>query len=208
MFSKLLPRSTNFFDFFDKQSAIIVSAAVTFHQITSEATLTIANTDIIHNLEHAADKVTHECSEELQKSFITPIAREDIYQLITTMDDIIDSIDEAFEKIIIYKVFPIMPEAIQFAEILVKAAKLIEKAVAGLQNLENVALIRSSCNEIHACETEADVLLRESMARLFDSGKDTLTIIKWKEIYENLERATDHCKHVADQVQAIVLEYS
>ncbi len=208
MFSKLLPSSPNFFDFFDKQSAIIVSAAVTFHQIISKATLTIANTDVIHNLEHAADNVTHECSEELQKSFITPIAREDIYRLITTMDDIIDSVDEAFEKIIIYKVFPIMPEAIQFAEILVKAAKLIENTVRGLRNLENIAAIRSCCNEIYACERDADVLLRESTARLFDSGKDTLTIIKWKEIYDNLERATDYCKHVADQVQAIVLEYS
>ncbi|MSP62572.1 MAG: DUF47 domain-containing protein [Myxococcales bacterium] len=206
MFGKLLPRETSFFDFFDQHAAITVEGTKEFLSMATTGANVVAKARRIKEIEHEADTITHHCIEALRKTFITPLERDDIYRLITRMDDIMDFVEAAAERIALYKLKEMTPEVKDLADVLVRATEEVEKAVRGLRELKNTDQVRKTCRDINRLENEADSILRNAVARLFDEEQDTKLIIKWKEIYESLESATDRCEDVANIIEGVILE--
>ncbi len=204
---RFLPREVNFFDFFDKHAAIIVQASRYFLEVVSQETVDLANkSNSIKVLEHEADEVVHHCLGALHNTFITPIDRDYIYRLISSMDDIIDAINTAYNDLVIYRLSSPTAELKHLAEIVLSSTQKVEELVKGLRNMKNNEESLALCVTIHQMENEADDLLHHAVAQLFDKQTDARIIIKWKEIYEALEEATDCCEDVADAVQGIILE--
>jgi predicted phosphate transport protein (TIGR00153 family) len=208
MFGRLASRESKFFDLFSESADLIVKAAVEFRTMLEDLSKSESHSKIIKDLEHQADEITHRTIEQLHKTFITPLDREDIHKLITELDDILDFIEAASQRIVLYDIRKVTPETKALADVCVQSANLVQKAVHGLSNLKNVDHLIKSCVEINRLENEADHLLRSGMAKLFREEPDTRQLIKMKEIYELLETVTDRCEDVANVIDGIVLEYA
>jgi len=208
MFGKLLPRETSFFDFFEKHAALTVEGAKEFQAlVTTEVNIT-AKAKRIKEIEHETDVITHHCVEALHKTFITPIERGDIHSLITKMDDIMDYVEAASERIALYEIKSMTPEVKELADVLVRASVEVQTALSGLRDMKNATAVMQKCIDINRLENEADGILRLAVARLFKEEKDPITVIKWKEIYELLETATDRCEDVANIIEGVILEHA
>jgi predicted phosphate transport protein (TIGR00153 family) len=208
MFGRLLPRETSFFDFFEQHAAMTVQGAQEFLSLATTGANVFAKAKRIKEIEHECDTITHHCVEALHKTFITPIERDDIYRLISKMDDIMDYVEAAAERIALYKLSQMTAEVRDLADVLLRSTQEIEATVKLLRNMENAAEISRKCIDINRLEYESDSILRAAVARLFDEEQDTKMIIKWKEIYENLENATDRCEDVANIIEGVVLEHA
>ena len=206
IFRKFLPAEFDFFQLFDRHAALVVKAAEEFQQLVHAKTYN-SHGDRIKAIELEADGLVHECDELLHKTFITPFEREDIFKLIGTMDDVIDLIDAAAECMVIYKVGEIKPSAKDMAELVLQAAKSVQQALVPLKSMKQTEAIRSKCGEIHRIENETDLVFRAALGELFEQESDAKTIIKWKDVFENLEESVDRCEDVADLLQGIVLEF-
>lgn len=206
MFGRLLPRETSFFDFFDQHARLTVEGAREFRQLVSSGGNIPAAAKRIKEIEHECDTITHRCVEALHKTFITPIERDDIHRLISRMDDIMDYVESAAERISLYELSEMTPEIREFAGVLVKATETIERAVRGLRDMSNAGPILEACVDVNRLENEGDAILRIAVARLFRESNDTMMVIKWKEIYESVESAADHCEDVANVIEGVVLE--
>lgn len=193
----LIPKSPLFFDLFERHIAL-----------TRRAALLLQAGDLlkIKQLEHEADRVTQECVEAIHRTFITPIDRDQIYKLISHLDDILDGIDKTADCLILYKVHQPSPYIDQLANLLVEAIKTVEQAVVALRSLSNAEAIRAACSVIRRYEHEADTVLYQALGLLFDEEQDARMIIKMKDIYESLEAATDSCADVADDIETILIE--
>lgn len=208
MFKGMMPREEKFFDLFRQASDLIVEGAKEFLEMLGDMQHVELRARTIKSIEHRADEVTHKTVELLHKTFITPLDREDIHKLISQMDDILDFIEAASERIHLYGITAPTPEMLALAEICLKSAIDIRNAVSGLDNMKNSQQIVKVCVEINRLENEADHVLRSAMAKLFRDEPDTRQLIKLKEIYELLETVTDRCEDVANTVEGIVLEYA
>ena len=160
----------------------------------------------IKEIEHETDVITHRCVEALHKTFITPIERDDIYRLITKMDDIMDFIEAAAERIGLYELTTMTPEVVDLSDTLVRQTQEVEEAIRGLRDLKHPKRILEKCVDINRLENEADAILRRALARMFKEEKDPILIIKWKEVYEHLENATDRAEDVANIIEGAVLD--
>jgi len=207
MFGRFLPKETSFFDFFEQHAALTVEGCKEFLSLASTGANVLAKAKRIKEIEHETDVVTHRCVEALHKTFITPIERDDIYRLISRMDDIVDFIEAASERIALYDMKEMTPEVKDLADILVRAVQQIVVAVKGLRNMKNAEPVLQACVDINRLENEGDTILRNALARLFKEERDPITVIKWKEIYEGLETATDRCEDVANIIEGVVLEH-
>lgn len=208
MFARLLPRKTSFFDYFDQHARLCAEGVRVFMQLAEGGGDLAPYAARIKELENECDETTHACIAALHKTFITPIERDSIYQLITVMDDIIDIVEATSERIVLYELHVIRPEVRQLGDVLARAMVQVQLAVAALRSMKNADKILAACVSINDLENEADKILRAALARLFREEKDPLTIIKWKEIYEYLEDASDRCEDVAQIVEGVVLEHS
>jgi len=208
MFGRLLPRETSFFDFFERHAAKTVEGVKEFLALASGELEVISAAKRIKEIEHETDVITHHCVEALHKTFITPIDRDDIHRLITRMDDIMDYVEAASERIALYEITVMTPESKAMAAVLLRATEEVQRALTGLRTRGNGEAIIRSCIEINRMENEADDILRATVAKLFREERDPITIIKWKEIYENLENATDRCEDVANIIEGVVLEHA
>lgn len=207
MLSWLLPREATFFDFFERHADVIVKAAEALSELVENGCDIAVHAAKIKVLEHQADEITHQCIEELHKTFITPIDRDSIFRLISLMDDIIDFIHIAASRIHIYKLETMTQDVKNFAQVLYQGTLQIRQTVAYLRELKDSDALKSTFINIHKIENEADALLSLSLKELFEKESDVKLIIKWKEIYETLETATDRCEDVANTVEGIILEY-
>ncbi|MCP1572122.1 putative phosphate transport protein (TIGR00153 family) [Herbaspirillum rubrisubalbicans] len=160
----------------------------------------------IEAVEKEADKVTHNAIELLHKTFITPLDRDDIHQLITRMDDILDLLEDAAQTISLYDIKSITPEAKRLAELCLSCAEKVQAAVGLLSNMDNSRQILSICQEIDRLESDADHVMRAAMSKLFRDEPDVRTLIKLKAIYEILETVTDRCEDVANIIEGIIVE--
>src|SRR5215471_4580434 len=176
-FSALLPKEYSFFDFFEQHASKCVEGARLLLQLLKNVQSAEALAKEIKEVEHAGDKITHHTIETLHKTFITPIDREEIHQLISGMDDILDFMDAASQRVVLYEITEVTAEAQEIGEVLLRATEEVQEAVRG------------------------------GMARLFKESTDPIYIIKWKEIYEFLEEATDACEDVANIIEGVVLEH-
>jgi predicted phosphate transport protein (TIGR00153 family) len=151
--------------------------------------------------------ITHHCVEALHKTFITPIERGDIHNLITRMDDVMDYVEAAAERVALYELDEMTEEIKQMADVLVRSALEVEQALRGLRDMKDAGAVLKKCIDINRLENEADAILRSAVARLFKE-KDPISVIKWKEVYENIENATDRCEDVANIIEGVVLEHA
>ena len=206
MFGRLLPRETSFYDFFEEHARLTVSGTDEFLSMVSSGANLDAKAKRIKEIEHETDVITHRCVEALHKVFITPIERDDIHRLIVRMDDIMDFVEAAAERMALYEMHVMTPEIVDLAECLSRSAIEVKDALRELRNLKDTTLILKKCVDINRLENEGDAILRRALARLFKEEKDPITVIKWKEIYENIENATDRCEDVANIIEGVVLE--
>lgn len=208
MFGKLLPRKMSFFDFFEQHAALCAEGIREFVALTAPGADIPHHARRIKELEHQTDVVTHQCVEVLHKTFITPIERDDIHRLITRMDDIIDNVEATAERIVLYEINNMRDEVHEMGSVLLQCVEKIQQAVKALRNMKNADLILQTCIVINQLENEGDAILRKSLARLFREEKDPMVVIKWKEIFEYLESATDRCEDVAQILEGVVLEHA
>jgi predicted phosphate transport protein (TIGR00153 family) len=206
MFQRLLPRETSFFDFFEQHSRLTVEGARELLSLVTTGANIDAKARRIKEIEHETDVITHRCVEALHKTLITPIDPDQIHRLITRMDDVMDFIEAAAERISLYRLEKMTPEVRDMADVLQRAAVAVHEACCLLRNLKDPKALLAKCVDINRLENDADAILRRAVARLFDEEQNPITIIKWKEIYEHLESASDCCEDVANIVEGVVLE--
>lgn len=161
----------------------------------------------IYDAEHEGDMITHDIIKKLNKTFITPIDREDLYALASRLDDIIDLIWSATDRLSIFKIESVTKEAIILSKDLLQTTEVIHKTVKKLKE-KNYSHVQELCIEINRLENRIDRVFRNALGRLFEEMNDPLQIIKWKEIYELLEDASDRCEDVANVLESIVLKHA
>jgi len=208
MFRRFLPKETGFFDFFDQHIDLTIKGCKDLVTLLSGEANVLSQAARIKQVEHDTDNITHRCIEALHKTFITPIDRQDIHLLIKRLDDIIDSVDTAASRIVLYEIVDMRYEAKDLASLLVRATTEIGQALKNLRNTKKAEAINEKCIAIYQLENDADVILRGALARLFKEETEAALIIKWKEIYEHLEKASDRCEDVANIIQGVLIEAS
>jgi uncharacterized protein Yka (UPF0111/DUF47 family) len=208
MIEKLMPKSNEFFDDFDAQCAVTVEGAHMLHGILTDYRDVPARVQALKDVEHKGDEVTHTAFNRLHKQFITPFDRGHIHSLLSRIDDVLDLTNAAAARLLYYEIPSTQPDAAELARLLVLSAEKVREVVAALRLIKKPEQILAGCKEIKALESRADEALRAGLGRLFKSGADPLTIIKWKEIYDLIEMATDKCQGVANVIEGVVLEHS
>ena len=208
MLNKLMPREGRFFDLFNSHAAQIVEGGRALAQLFANFEAAAAHAERIDAAERNADKVTHETITLLHKTFLTPIDRDQIHQLITNMDDVLDLIQDTAESIVLYDIRRVSPEAQQLAQICQMTCERVKTAVGLLSDLKDPEAILKTCEEIDRLESDADRVMRSAMSRLFREEPDVKQLIKLRSVYELLELITDRCEDVANIVEGIVLEHS
>jgi predicted phosphate transport protein (TIGR00153 family) len=203
---RLLPREGRFFDFFNEHAGHAVLAAAELKALLADLSELEARRRNIERHEKQADQITHHTMQLLHQTFITPLDRDEIHQLITTMDDVLDLMEDIAQCLFLYDVRAVTPEAQRLAEICVACTEKVRDAVAKLESMDNADAILKLCAEIDRLEADADYVMRSAMAKLFREEPDAKEIIKQKEIYQLLESVTDKCEDIANLIEGIVLE--
>ena len=202
----LLPRETCFFDFFETHAAKIVEGCELFLDLARGTDDVPALCAKIKEIESACDQVTHQTVASLHRVFVTPIDRNDIHRLISKMDDVMDLVEAAARNIEIYQIHQASADLAEMAATLLASAKQVCTAVMGLRDLKHARTILESCVEINRLENESDRQLAGAIAHLLKETQDPITIIKWKEVFETVEMATDSCEDVANVIEGVVME--
>ena len=208
MLGRLMPREGRFFDIFNAHAARIVEGSKELAEMIGRFSELEAHAQRIDAVERAADKLTHECITLLHKTFITPFDREQIHQLITRMDDILDLIQDVAESIALYDLRKVTPEAKQLAEICQMCCDRVQAIIALLPDLSRSEAIFKCSDEIDRLESDADRVMRSALSKLFREENDLKQVMKLRAVYELLESITDRCEDVANIVEGIVLENS
>ncbi len=208
MLEKLMPKSDEFFDDFDAQCAVTVEGAKMLHELLSDYRDVAARVQALKNAELRGDEVTHTAFLRLHQQFITPFDRGQIHTLLSRIDDVLDLTNAAASRLHYYEIPESLPDATELARLLVLSTQKVQEVVAALRLIKKPEQILAGCKEIKRLEAQADEALRSGVGRLFKSGADTLLIIKWKEIYDFIETATDKCQSVANVIEGVVLEHS
>jgi uncharacterized protein len=203
LLQRLLPREEGFFDLFRKQAENINNGAEVFLKMLLHYTGVPEQVQNIKAIEHAGDEITHQTFRMLNKTFITPFDREDIHELVSTMDDVIDLIDAAASRFALYRVETLRVGTLDLARVLVSATKELSAAIHAIEKPDTAM---KHCIEINRYENESDRICRTLIAQLFDEEKDPVQIIKWKEIFEVIETAVDKCEDVANVIESIILK--
>lgn len=200
----LIPKEEKFFEMFRQLGATITEGAVALQQMLNDYSDPKASQKLIKEIEHKGDTHTHEIIRTLNKTFVTPFDREDIYALASGLDDILDLIDASAQRFVMYRVDAPTPAAKELAEIILRSCQAVERSLQHLGGKNDD--ICACCVEINALENEADRACREAISHLFDVEQDPIQLIKWKEIYETLEKATDKCEDAANVLESVVMK--
>ena len=208
MFGRLMPQEGRFFELFNEHAGQVVQGSRELAALMASGDDLERRAHNIESIEKRADRITRSTIEFLHKTFITPIERDDIHQLISKMDDILDLIEDAAQLMFLYDVRVPTPEAKKLADICVVCCEKMQSAVALLSSMDNAAAIMTICTEIDRLESDADHVMRAAIARLFRDEPDVRELIKLRTVYEHLETVTDRCEDVANIIQGIVLENS
>ncbi|MCA8294326.1 DUF47 domain-containing protein [Burkholderia sp. AU30198] len=206
MFGRFMPTEGKFFELFNAHAKYIVAGGRELELLIDNLADAEIHKQNVQTAEKAADKLTHETIDLLHKTFITPLDRDEIHKLITTMDDILDLMEDVATAVSLYDVRSVTSEASQLAHIVTQSAQHVQQAVGLLSDMKQSAQILKQCEEIDRWESEADRVLRAAMSKLFREEDDVKTLIKLKAIYELLEEITDKCEDVANIIEGIVLE--
>ena len=200
----LVPKEHDYFRMFSELAANLDEAAQLLVKFMNDDDRQSIAAAILEH-EHVGDKMVHDIVRRLNKSFITPIDREDIYDLVATADEILDSIEEAAGLMIIYRVGEATDYARRQAEVIAKATPILREC---MDNLEKPKGLDERIIAVNSLENDGDRIEREAIASLFEGDTKCTDIIKWKDIYETLESAIDECEHVANVIESIVLKHN
>jgi uncharacterized protein len=200
---KLLPQEEGFFTLFVRQAENVAAGAKTLVEMLSKFEQPELEARRIKDIEHAGDTITHDLLTRLNQTFITPFDREDIHELSSKVDDVLDLTDAAAGRMVLYRVKAVRPGVVELAQILETATQEILKAIRVLGKQDHIL---SHCIEINRLENEGDRVSRALIAKLFEEEKDPVEIIKWKEIIEAIENAVDKCEDVANVIETVTLK--
>jgi hypothetical protein len=203
---RIIPRDQEFFVLFQKASANIIDGAERLKKLLEEFDDLRERVRAIEEVEHKGDSLTHEIMKKLNTSFVTPIDREDILALTSSLDDVIDLIDAAATKLLLYKVTETTPYAKELGYLILKCVQELHKGIVHLPAPKGRDHVYEHCVEVNSIENEADRVCRDAIAHLFEHEKDPVYILKWKEIYETLESATDRCEDAANVLEGVALK--
>jgi len=203
-----MPREGKFFDLFNAHAERIVEGSRELAAMINSFSELDLHAQRIDAAERAADKLTHECITLLHTTFITPFDRDQIHKLITSMDDILDLIQDVAESVALYDLRRVTPEAKQLADICKMCCERVLTVVRLLTNVKHPNAILKLCEEIDRLESDADRVMRSALSKLFREETDIKQVIKMRMIYDLLETITDRCEDVANVVEGIVLENS
>jgi hypothetical protein len=205
--SWLIPQEKHFFDMIERQSKNVLEGVDALVNMLEHYNEIEKKREKIKQIENEGDKMVHDIFSELNKTFITPIDREDITKLTSSLDDILDNLEAVSERLIIYEIKKPPQYMLEFAQILQKTTRNVNQGINLLRNFKEAKQIRGFCKEINTLENEGDILLRKATAELFKK-KDPIEIIKIKELYDDMEAAIDRCEDVADVIGDILVKYT
>jgi uncharacterized protein len=203
----LIPHDKIYFDLFEKQAGVLKEAAWQLVALTEDFTNVKEKRHEIEKLEHKGDQITHDIYKQLNTSFITPIDPEEISRLASSLDEVLDYIDGATEKMYYYNIGATDAHMIELAKLIHMSTSEIESAVKGIRSIKDPRYIEERCIEVNRLENLADDVLAHAVTDLFKTD-DAITIIKFKDIYEHLETATDYCEDVANVLSDIAIRHS
>jgi predicted phosphate transport protein (TIGR00153 family) len=201
----LFPREPAFFELFNEGATNMVLGSRLLKEMMASYQDVERQAREIKRVESAGDAITHTIIRKLNQTFITPIDREDIYALASAVDDVLDCIEAVTDRLVIYKVEKPTHEAIQLADIIYQSCIELELGIAKMRKATDLTPCFVKVNSL---ENEADRITRDAIARLFESEKDPMIVIKWKEVYESLEEGTDRCEDVANILERILLKHA
>jgi len=207
----LLPKDDSFFILFERDAENLLTAAGVFKDLMTNRISKEERAQKIRKIEeieHRGDEITHQIFKALGATFITPFDREDIHVLASKLDDILDFIQGAANRIVLYRVDLISPEAERLAQLVYDAVVELHKAIGHLRDLRNADAINESLVKINSMENEADDLFERAIASLFESCKDPIQLIKVKELLVSLETATDQCEDAANAIESIMVKHA
>lgn len=202
-----IPKEEKFFDILEEASSNLIDGSRELSAFMLHAEDREQRAPIIKDLERKGDVTTHEILRKINRSFTTPLEREDIHALATRIDKVLDAIESLANRITIFKLRDLTGVCMELGNVLIEAVSEIDKAVKFLRDMKNIEELEACCAQINRLESRADTLSRKAVAELFDKPpSDVLELIKWKEIYERLEDALDLCARVADVIEAILVK--
>ncbi len=205
---RLIPKEEKFYDLFEELINKIEEGGKMFLEMVETYEYPLPKITKLKELEHEADVITHRTYEKMHKTFLTPLDREDIYDLVNKMDSIMDMTEAAAARMNLYKVKKPTKVIIDQAKILNKAISKVKLIVCSMRDMKNSKMIIDACVEINTLENEGDIVLRSAMVDLFENETDAIELIKWKEIFERIEEAIDVCEDVSNIVEGIVLKHA
>lgn len=203
LLQRFMPQDEDFFVLFQKQAENVVAGAQAFVHMLERYTGVPEQVQSIKAIEHHGDEITHQLFRKLNQTFITPFDREDIHLLGSTMDDVIDLIDAAASRFVLYRVAQVRSGTVELCKVLAAATMELKEAVYSMQSPDK-ALHRVI--EINRLENESDRICRTLIAQLFEEEKNPVEIIKWKEIFEVIETAVDKCEDVSNVIESVILK--
>ena len=202
-----IPREEKFFELFEEGAHNVVKAAQRLKELVNTWENVEVTVSEITELEHEGDRITHQIMEQLHRTFVTPFDREDIALLAHSLDDVTDFIHAAADAMLIYKIDRPTQRAKDLADIIVQAAAEVERALPQLRRRAQLKQVLERCVEINRLENMADRVFRSAVGELFDDSTDIAHVIKWREIYEHMESATDRCEDVANVLEGVALKH-
>ena len=202
---RLIPRDQEFFNMFAELATRLTATARLLHELFSNPAELNQKVAAIKKLEHEADEITHGVIDRINRTFVTPIDREDIHMLASHLDDVIDQIDGAARRAQMFRIAdtPAREPAVKMSAILIRMGEAIEHAVAQVKRPKEVV---ERGVEIKQLEEQGDAIYHEAVGHLFDGTPDPLVVIKWMELYDKIENALDECENVANTLDSIALK--
>ena len=199
----LVPQEREYFRLFSEFAATLDQAAQLLASLMSDFSTLKSTARQMVELEHVGDKIVHDIVKRLNKTFITPLDREDIYDLAATLDEVLDSIEAAADMMLLYRIAAPTQHAVEQSAVIAKQTAVLRLAIDSLEKRKG---LNDHWIEVNRLENDGDRLYRDAVAELFDGDMKCTDIIKWKDIYSTLEHAIDDCEHVANIIESIVLK--
>lgn len=205
---KLIPREETFFDLLEAASKNALETARFLRDMVEDYRELPEKFQRIRDAEHAGDRITHDIMDKLNRTFITPLDREDLHDLATDLDDIVDAIELVADRMVLYKIERPTGITLSMVRVLVRACEEINAAMPILRTSKRMKEVLDHCIEINRLENEGDKLSRAAYQQLFDDPKDVIGVIKWKEVYDVLEEAIDVTENVANRLNGLVIKHA
>lgn len=204
--TSILPKSYDFFSGFEKVGALTLSASSELKKMFKDYSTCDEQVKVIKKFEEEADAITYESLERLNRTFITPLDREDVHGLVSALDDVLDFIYACAERAVVFQLTRIPDDINQLAGTLHECILVLCDAISAMRDTKDRGKVLDACHQVHILENKGDQILRSGLRKLFSDEKDPIELIRIKETLENLETATDACESAANVIQGIMLK--